>query len=111
MREKHGDDSSFFIWLATNLYHNDPDMLTAVLEGHFGAGYEMEALFPAIRCPVLLLQADPVAGGVMSDAEVAQAVRLLPSVKHVRLQNTGHNIFFPDGELALRAVFEFLKAN
>ena len=110
MREKYGEASGIFAWLAASLYHNDPDMLTAVLDGATTAGYEMEDVLPAIRCPVLLLQADPAAGGVMTDGEVARALPLLAQVQHVQLEDTGHNIFVPDKERLLRMVLEFLES-
>jgi pimeloyl-ACP methyl ester carboxylesterase len=109
MREKHGEDSSVFAWVATNLYYNDPDMLTAVLDGTMTAGYEMEKVLPAIRCPVLLLQADPAAGGVMTDAEVERALPLLAHPRHVRLEQTGHALLISK-EPVLRAMVEFLES-
>jgi pimeloyl-ACP methyl ester carboxylesterase len=108
MREKHGEDASVFAWVATNLYYNDPDMLTAVLDGTMTAGYEMEKVLPAIRCPVLLLQADPDAGGMMTDAEVERALPLLAHPRHVRLEQTGHMLFIPSKEPVLRAIVDFL---
>jgi pimeloyl-ACP methyl ester carboxylesterase len=110
MREKHGEDASVLTWVATNLYYNDPDMLTAVLDGTMTAGYEMEKVLPAIRCPVLLLQADPDAGGMMTDAEVERALPLLAHPRHVRLEQTGHALFIPDKEPVLRAMVEFLNS-
>ena len=86
MREKHGEDAGVFAFVATNLYYNDPDMLTAVLDGTMTVGYEMEKVLPAIRCPVLLLQADPDAGGMMTDAEVERALPLLAHPRHVRFE-------------------------
>jgi len=111
MREKYGEASGIFAWLAATLYHNDPDMLTAVMEGATTAGYEMEGILPAIRCPVLLLQADPAAGGMMTDEEVERALPLLAKARHVRLEDTGHFIFGPEKEPALCAIIvEFLNS-
>ena len=110
MREKHGEDAGVFAFVATNLYYNDPDMLTAVLDGTMTAGYEMEKVLPAIRCPVLLLQADPDAGGMMTDAEVERALPLLAHPQHVRFEQTGHGLFIPDREPVLRAMVEFINS-
>jgi pimeloyl-ACP methyl ester carboxylesterase len=92
MREVMGEDSPVFQWLATNLYQNDAAMLAALLDdfGKVAAGYEMEEVLPVIRCPVLLLQADPATGGLMTDAEVAQALSLLPHPAHVKLTGISH---------------------
>ena len=107
MRERYGEDSDMFVWLAANLYHNDPEMLTAVLDGTMTEGYEMERVLPAIRCPVLLLQSDPDAGGMMTDLGVERALRLLAHPRHVRFERAGHFFFHPDQEPVLRAVTEF----
>jgi pimeloyl-ACP methyl ester carboxylesterase len=110
MREKHGENSGYFPAMAANLYYNDPDMLTAVLDGTMTAGYEVEDVLPAIRCPVLLLQGDPAAGGLMTDADVDRALGLLQQGQHVRLEGTGHAIFWPDAQHVLRIVLEFLAS-
>jgi len=110
MREKYGEDSGNYTWVATNLYYNDPDMLTAVLEGTMTVGYEIEKVLPAIRCPVLLLQADPDAGGVMTDAEVERALPLLAHPQHVRFEQRSHALFLPEKEPVLRAIVEFFES-
>ena len=110
MREKYGEDSDIYVWVATNLYYNDPDMLAAVVDGTMTAGYEMEKVLPSILCPVLLLQADPDAGGLMTDAEVERALPLLAQPRHVRFEGAGHWLFQPDPEPVLRAVVEFCES-
>lgn len=109
MREVHGEDAPIFRWLATNLYHNDPDMLNIFLEDFeaFSAGYEMESVLPAIRCPVLLLQADPALGGMMTDIEVARALPLLEQPSHVRLEGVSHALHHTHKEHVLRALVDF----
>jgi pimeloyl-ACP methyl ester carboxylesterase len=111
MREVVDEDAPVFLWLATNLYQSDPDLLTALLERFedTAAGYEMDRVLPAIECPVLLLQADPAAGGLMTDAEVAQALPLLARPSHVRLEGVGHVLHNERKEpivAALRAFFQ-----
>jgi pimeloyl-ACP methyl ester carboxylesterase len=93
------------------LYQNDPAMLAALLDDFetVAAGYEMEQLLPVIRCPVLLLlQADPAAGGLMTDAEVAQALPLLAQPTHVKLTGLSHVLHNEQKEPVLRAIIEFL---
>lgn len=110
MREKHGEDSGVYQWVATNLYHTDAAFFAALLDGSFPEGYEMEEVLPAIRCPVLLLQADPRAGNAMPDDDVARATALLAQPHHVRLANIGHNFWFPpEKETVLRALDAFLE--
>jgi len=112
MRERYGEESDVYEHLATRLYYNDPDMLTALLDDHDNttAGYDMEVLLPAIRCPVLLLQADPDAGGVMKDVDVERAMSLLVQGQHVQLKGIDQPLFYPRVEPALSAIIGFLTS-
>jgi pimeloyl-ACP methyl ester carboxylesterase len=111
LREVMGEDSPVFAWLATNLYQNDPDMLTALLDRFeaTAAGYELSTVLPAITCPVLLLQADPTRGGVMTDLEVAQALPLLAQPSHVRLEGLSHVFHNERKEPVVRALQAFFQ--
>ena len=112
MRERYGEESDVYEHLATRLYYNDPDMLTALMDDHGNtmAGYDMEVLLPAIRCPVLLLQTDPEAGGVMEDADVVRALPLLAQGQHVQLEGIGHRLFYPRKEPALSMIIGFFTS-
>ncbi len=92
MRQVMGEDAPVFEWLALNIAQNDPDMLASLLDRFevTAAGYEMDSVLLAIKCPVLLLQADPAAGGLMTDTEVEQALPLLARPNHVRLERVSH---------------------
>ncbi len=106
MRALLGEDHPMFSALAENLYAQDPEVLTGMLENfeRFAAGYDMRTLLPAIRCPVLLLQADPAAGAVMSDAEVQLALALLPQGAHVMLSGIGHAFHNERPDLVVEAI-------
>jgi len=111
-REVMGEDSGFYDWLATNLYQCDPDMLTALLE-RFEAtavGYEMGTVLPVIKCPVLLLQADPAAGGLMTDTEVEQALLQLTQPSHVRLEGESHALQHVHPEPVVEALKVFFQS-
>ncbi len=92
MRAVSGKDDGVFEWVATNLYHNDPDMLSALIDNveETAAEYDTEVLLPKIPCPVLLLQADVNAGGLMTDADIDHALKLLPKPTHIRLSDVSH---------------------
>ena len=98
-------------YVATRLYHNDPDMIGMLLDDFDRAakGYEMDTLLPSIRCPVLLLQGDPDCGGVMTDAEIARALPLLARSSHVKFSGLSHIFFVEDKEIVLKVVEEFLS--
>jgi pimeloyl-ACP methyl ester carboxylesterase len=112
MREAFGEDSPHYPWLADNLYQTDPDFFAALLDEpeSTAEGYEMETLFPAIQCLVLLLQADPESGGALTDAEVARGLQLLARPRHVRLEGISHMLFNePHGKApVLHEISEFL---
>jgi pimeloyl-ACP methyl ester carboxylesterase len=110
MRDVWGEDSPVYAWVATNLYQQDPDVLGILIDDfeRAAAGYEMETLLPAIRCPVLLLQADPACGGLLTDADVARRIELLAQPTHVRLAGVSHILHGNRPEAVLEALLPFL---
>jgi pimeloyl-ACP methyl ester carboxylesterase len=109
--EVFGADHPWFPWMAENLHHHDPTMLAAVLEfDAMHAAFDTERLFPQITCPVLILQADPQAGGALSDAEVARALALLPQATHVPLPGVSHVLHNEQPAAVLAAMRLFLAA-
>ncbi len=97
---------------AINVYQTDPDTLTVLLDDfdNTTAGYDMESLLPSIHCPILLLQADPTSGGLMTDAEVERALALLTQPSHVRLDGVSHVLHNEQKEPVLQAITAFLTS-
>lgn len=95
-----GADNPWFAFQAWNLHVLDPGVLATVLEGPAAvrAGCDFDLLLPEITCPVLLLQADPAAGGLLTDEDVAHARALLPNATHIRLTGIGHKLHGPPGQ-------------
>lgn len=111
--EVMGDDSPWFSTQSATLHQLDPEVLAAVLAGPevMLAGYEPHALLPRIRCPVLLLQADPLGplqSGLLSDEGVALGLELLPNPTHVRLEGIGHPL--NDAASVVAAITPFLES-
>jgi pimeloyl-ACP methyl ester carboxylesterase len=82
-----------------------------VLREHFDAhyaGYVPEALAPQVTCPVLVLQADPAAGGALTDADVARILPHFRQAIHHRFAGCGHTIWRHQLDEMLRAVTSFL---
>ncbi len=106
-----GKESPWFPFQASNLHRLDPDVLAAVLAGPdvMLDGYDPETLLPAITCPVLILQADPAAGGGMSDAEVDMGLKLLPEAQVVRLKGIDHSLHAMHSQEILDAISPFLS--
>jgi pimeloyl-ACP methyl ester carboxylesterase len=112
MREVAGEDTPMYTSLAACLQQNDPDMLTALLDRFetTTAGYEMNIVLPSIQCPVLLLQADPTAGGMMTDREVELALPLLDRPRHIRLQGISHILHIECKEPIVQALEAFFQS-
>lgn len=105
-----GEEHPWFQWMAENLQHNDPEMLSAVLEfDRMHEGYDYQRLFPLIVCPTLILQGNPADGGMLTDEEIEQALRLLPSATVARMKTVGHPLHTQEKEEVLLAMTTFLK--
>ena len=102
------ENSPWYHFMAENLYHLDPDQLTAVIEFeamHDGLDYRV--LFPQITCPVLLLQGSPALGG-MADEDVAAGLELLSDGRVTRMETVGHPLHTVDPVPVLAAIAAFL---
>jgi len=96
---------------AKHLEHLDPEVLATVFDqGRMNQGYDAHVLLPVIRCPVLLLQADPEAGGLTPHEEMAPALALLPRGKHVFLKGVSHAWLHDQPERGRKAIADFLTA-
>ena len=111
LREIFGEGSPIIHELAERLYLHDPEMLGMLIEDYknVATGYDMETVLPAIHCPVLLVQADPSAGGVLTDEEVQQALTLLPNSTHVRFSGMDHMLIYDPKGPPMVAVKAFLN--
>lgn len=105
-----GMDAAFFRFLAQGYSQLDPEVLQVILQGGATEGWDAETMLQKIKCPVLLLQANPALGGGMSDADVRRALTLLPRATHVRLNDFGHLLHMERAEPVLRAVSNFLES-
>ena len=66
-----------------------------------------------IKCPVLLVRADPECGGFFSMEDVETALALNESVQHVFIRGIGHGLGIRDGNehLFLNAIKPFLESS
>jgi pimeloyl-ACP methyl ester carboxylesterase len=86
---------------AVSLVRVDPEVLRGLADGRLLAGYDAETLLPQVRCPTLLIQADPALGGNMTDRDVQRASTQLRDAAHVRLVGLGHGLHQEDPDAAL----------
>ncbi len=78
--------------------------------GEFFAGIR-DAELTKIRCPVLMAQANPQKGGLMTDGEYARAQSIRPDLSYVQL-DTGHDLDISRGPESpfFRIALEFMNA-
>lgn len=108
------DEARLRAWAKT-LERTDPDVMNYHAEGRVHDYFANVALDEAMRriaCPVLLLQGDPLHGGVVTDGEVNHALSLLADGLHVRLEGVGHDLGLHEWEVTslLREVMAFLAS-
>ena len=110
IRQLPGNDEAYLLSWARCVQQADPDTYDMTLDGSSLSGWDGETLLRGIACPTLLLQASQELGGLMSDADVALATRLLPHHAHVKFRDLGHALFIQQPEPVLRAVTNFLES-
>ena len=110
IRQLPGNDEAYLLAWARSVQQADPDAYDMTLDGSALEGWAGETVLRGISCPTLLLQGSPELGGLMSDADVALATRLLAHHTHVRFRNLGHALFIQQPEPVLRAVTNFLES-
>ncbi|MGA9529011.1 MAG: alpha/beta hydrolase [Terriglobales bacterium] len=110
IRELPGNDEAYLLSWARCVQQADADVYDMTLNGSALENWDGETVLRGIACPTLLLQGTPELGGLMSDADVALATRLLAHHTHVRFRNLGHALFIQQPEPVLRAVTNFLES-
>ncbi|MGB9205547.1 MAG: alpha/beta hydrolase, partial [Terriglobales bacterium] len=110
IRQLPGNDEAYLLSWARSVQQTDPEAYEMTLDKSSLEGWDGEAVLRGITCPTLLLQGTTELGGLMSDADVALATRLLPHHAHVKFRNLGHALFIQQPEPVLRAVTNFLES-
>jgi pimeloyl-ACP methyl ester carboxylesterase len=110
IRELPGNDHAYLLTWARCVQQADPEIYDMTLSGAALEGWDGETILRGICCPTLLLQASPELGGLMTDADVSLATRVLPNHTLVRFPNLGHALFIHQPETVMRAVTDFLES-
>ena len=100
-------DRNSLAWSAQCLSQLDPEVLTPVIEGRWLDGYDFPSLLAGLSCPTLLLQADPSAGGAMTDDDAQTLKSIVSDCQHVRFPGCGHNLHRDRPDSVLRAFADF----
>jgi pimeloyl-ACP methyl ester carboxylesterase len=108
LNELPGNSDAVLLAWARTAIRTDPEALRMTLDRTSHVGWEPERILPCIQCPVLLLQGNPELDALLSDSDVALALRLLPRAQHVRFPLLGHALFMQQPKPVLDAVLQFL---
>jgi pimeloyl-ACP methyl ester carboxylesterase len=105
----------WLMFIAKTLSQLDPGLLEFHAESRvheFVRDINMDTILRKISCPILLIQANPSKGALMSSSDVELALSLNPNVYHVSIEETDHILGLDTWEVAplLRAVMNFLES-
>jgi len=92
--ERLGDvrDAAALRFTASCLARLDPEVFEPIIAGAWLEGYDWQEVVAAIRCPTLVLQADPAAGGMLTDDDARWLAAHLRDGAHVRYPGAPHLI-------------------
>jgi len=104
-------DRASLAWSAQCLIRLDPEVLTPVIEGCWLNGFDFPAALSPVRCPALLLQADPAAGGALTDGDADTVLNTITTCQRVRFPGCSHQLHRDRPAEVLQAVETFVGAN
>jgi pimeloyl-ACP methyl ester carboxylesterase len=104
-----GNDSDLLEW-ANCLQMLDPTAIQSTIEGRTFSDFDSDSVLANIRCPVLILQANPELGGLMSDAAVEKVKNHVQRVEVVRFRLLGHALHLQRAQPVIDAVQTFLNS-
>jgi pimeloyl-ACP methyl ester carboxylesterase len=110
-----GADAAHCRGWAKTLSQVDPDAAQYHAEGRiheYVENVDVDGALARVTCPVLLLQADPSQGGMVSDQDAEHVLSLLADGLHIKLEGADHNLGLNTWQVAplLRAVMDFLES-
>jgi len=95
---------------AAGLIQMDPDVLTPIVAGQWLDRYDVESTLRGIQCSTLVLQADPGAGGMLSDDDVTRLEAAVTDCSTIRFPGVGHLIHWSATSPLLNATVAFLES-
>nr|HAT8714249.1 alpha/beta fold hydrolase [Legionella jordanis] len=98
-------------FIPESLSQCDPDMLAAIInefETTFHS-YEVEDLFPKIKCPTLLIRGNSERGSLIRDEDLTKVLQWLPGCNHIKIPHVGHSPIREDRRAVLSVLESFLK--
>ena len=110
MKDLPFNDESFLRWWAESLRLLDPEVLDMAVDGRSAENWRGVELVRKICCPVMLMQADRMWGGIVTPDDVAAFRSSLRDVVHVYLAGVGHALHIHQPEPVARVLGNFLAS-
>ncbi len=96
-------------WRAEGLLQIDPEILKNVLEGKSRGGNDPAESLEKLTYPVLIAEADPDTGGILTDEYLASIVPKRANFTVKKIVGAGHNISLDHPDLLLPVVLPWLE--
>ena len=100
-------DESYLRWWARSLMMMDPEALAMAVDGRLSENWDPEFI-RKVACPMLLIQADPKFGGLVTARDVEACRASIADTVHVLLKDVGHSLNIHQPGPVLRALLNFL---
>lgn len=109
---RYGDtrDAANVRFVARCLRDVDPGVFDPPLRKRWLDGFDPIATARRVRCPALLVVADPARGGVLTPADATALAAALPDGSRADLPGTGHLVHWQDAPGTLRLLHAFLHS-
>ncbi len=101
-------DAASLRFMAQCLRDLDPRTMTPPLEHRWLNGFDMLETARSVRCPVLLVVADPNRGGMLPPVDAQPLVAAFRDCTRVDLTGIGHLLHWQDTQATLRVLNAFL---
>ena len=109
---RYGDtrDAASVRFVARCLKDLDPGVFDPPLKKQWLEGFDILATAKQVKCPALLVVADPALGGTLPPEDATPLAAALPDCTRVDLPGVGHLIHWQDTPATLRLLHSFLNS-
>lgn len=103
-------DSVSLRWSAQLLRRVDPEVLATINRFQWLEGFDWQRLARQVMVPTLLMQADPTAGGMLTDEDARWMYQEMQDCHWIRFAGVGHSIHWMDIPSYQRSLIGFSES-
>lgn len=103
-------DAAQLRFMASCLAQLDPRILDPIVQCRWLDGFDWRQVFQEVACPVLLLQADTAAAGMLTDGDAAEVACLARSLTLVKLTGCSHGMHWTRTQDVANLTCAFLES-